>query len=531
MARKNKIIFVDPYCAYNGINTPGIGFLRGFLADKGINSSVVNFDRLFFEKENEENREFLDRFKKYLCQNILQGARLLSKTQLSKILLELGVFLSPQKMATILLFFINFCPEKIWAGVDFLDPLEKIYRKYLPAPDQFSFLGISLVSSSQLIFSLSLAKYIKKISKGRIKVVFGGNFITSNYEKIISVLERKTVVDFLVVGEGETAIWKLLTGQRVDSIDNLIYLQGDGYQLAKRLDYYENINDLPAPLFEPDDIKYIQATRKCCWGKCAFCRLDRNKFVPMVRIRKLEKVMADIEEICKNSNYDSPAQFYFTDSSVPISFLKEFCAEMESKDFLPKTFQAFLRLEKGIDRQLLISAKKAGFRCFYFGLETISPRLLGLINKGISSKKARDIIRMCSELDIRMTVHFMIGLPTQTEKELLEDLEFARSLAEKHTNVHLEIKPFRLELGSEIFNNPDKFGIEIVQSRGANKSFVRPFYRFRQLNKKAVSTRKATAIFKKFSKKIKEPRISRLFKKMYNDYCLPTLFFLKREIK
>lgn len=479
-----KILFIEPPLPKGVTNTPGIAYLRGYLRSKGFNSKVLNFGQLG------EKRCFKDasRRKAFRALRNFERTGFLGKT---------------------------------W---HFLDGE---FDKYAGLLREHEYLGVSIASLPQFIFSLALAQFAKKTKKTS-KIVFGGPFVTQYALDFKNLLVGCSLVDFMVIGEGETALCALLEQWEPKKIPNLIYSERGVYRFSKDQEHHENIKKLAPPIFEKNDTFYIQASRKCYWGKCAFCRFDSNKIKPLPLTRTANDVIADILTIKKSA--PSARNFVFTDNALPISFLQAFSRKIIKKRLKDLTFESNLRFENKIDHRLLLSAKKAGFRCFYFGLETTSRRLLGLINKGIRLERAEDITAICSELNIKMTIHFMIGLPTQTEKELLDDLEFACSLVKKHKNIHLEIKPFRLEAGSGIFNHPDKFGIKIIKGSGAHRSFVRPFYRFRQLDKNAISTVKAISIFKRFSSKIKDPRISRLFNKMYSDFCLPTLF-LEREMK
>jgi hypothetical protein len=94
----------------------------------------------------------------------------------------------------------------------------------------------------------------------------------------------------------------------------------------------------------------------------------------------------------------------------------------------------------------------------------------------------------------------MIGLPTQTKEELEEDFNQILSVAKEYSSIieKLQILLFRLETGSDIYNNPKKYKIKILHEQ--KKRFNR-LVSFKQLNKNAISSKEAIKMHKIFYKK------------------------------
>jgi len=76
---------------------------------------------------------------------------------------------------------------------------------------------------------------------------------------------------------------------------------------------------------------------------------------------------------------------FFSDSAIPISFLKEFTKGI-LKENIEISFSGYFRLDSKLNYSILKKAKQAKLKTLIFGLETLNFRLLKLINKIITLK-------------------------------------------------------------------------------------------------------------------------------------------------
>jgi len=488
---ENNILLIHPYSYPDDFTSgvsAGIAYLRGYLKYKGIDSSVINFNDIL-QSQNCE-KLFLADLRKYFIENINKDFSFSKKEDLSFHNISNNI--------------LHYHPDKIWQTVDRLEKLLRSFFKiYISEFFNVEYLGFSFVAKGQLLFSLSLAKYVKDNFNEDIKIVFGGSFITTYYLEMMVLLKERSMIDYLIIGEGETPFYLLIKGgSELVDIPNLIYLEGDEYKYAKDLKHTEDITKLPPPIFELGDTPYIQATRKCYWGKCAFCIQDSNKFISCPTIRKPIDVYNDVKIIHQNLN-DYKVVYNFTDNSLPISFLKSFSEIIIGEKFIPKNYRTYVRLEEQIDYNTLKLAKKAGFgnksySRLVFGVETQVERLLELLNRGINRKKIIEIIEMCAKLKININLHFTIGFPTQTKKELMQDLNFILLLISKHKNISIAIFPLMLFVNSDIYKNPQKFNIKVNHDEKKFFSIVVPF---KQIDKHAISQEEAFLLYKNFYNK------------------------------
>ena len=483
---KKRFLFIKPPDHNKRIEHVGIYFLRGFLQDKEHQTEFLNFHKILRKNKNFTKGELDKPLNSYI-------KKLLDKQKINLNNIDAAGFYG---------LFFHYFYEKIWPAAYELEKEEKkVFCSNLSKFEKTDYVGISIGSSYQFLFSLSLCDYIKNNCKNSPEVILGGSFVTRDYSNLIRLLEKNPIVDYLVVGEGEFPLHFLAEKKEKSKIPGLIYLKNKKYVYSKNLTHSEDINEFSPPFFEKENkIKFLRATNKCYWGRCAFCSLgdEKNRAKTASNIRQAELVIKDIK---KNINAKSMKdnRFVFCDAALPVNFVKNLSEELIKDKGLKIKFAGYMRFEKNIDYAFLAKAKRAGLETIGFGMETSSKRLLKLIEKGIDVDTSLKIIDMCSKLNIKIVLSFIICLPTQTKKELREDLIFIKNLSKKYKNIIFSIIPFFLDRQSKIFLFPEKYGLRINKIPGRGISGL--------IDEKNISREEAAEIasdvFKKTTKNIK----------------------------
>ena len=92
------------------------------------------------------------------------------------------------------------------------------------------------------------------------------------------------------------------------------------------------------------------------------------------------------------------------------------------------TYWTNVRFDKTYTAELCYLLAKSGCIAVSGGLEVASPRVLKLINKGVTIESATECMRNLSDNGIMVHTYLMYGFPTQTEKELYDSLGRVRDL-------------------------------------------------------------------------------------------------------
>ena len=161
----------------------------------------------------------------------------------------------------------------------------------------------------------------------------------------------------------------------------------------------------------------------CYWGKCAFCdgTLD---YINRYETASIEIIVDRMEAIMKQTGKSG---FHFTDEAAPPALLRKLADEIIKRK-LTVSYWTNVRFEKSFTPELCYVMAQSGCIAISGGLEVASPRILKLINKGITLETARESMKNFAGAGIMTHAYLMYGFPTETKKETLDSLEVVRDL-------------------------------------------------------------------------------------------------------
>jgi len=81
-----------------------------------------------------------------------------------------------------------------------------------------------------------------------------------------------------------------------------------------------------------------------------------------------------------------------------------------------------------VDQDLLQLMKKAGCYLIGYGIESGNQRILNMLQKGITLENVKKAVEITKKAGIEILGYFMIGVPGESEREIKETIEFAKSL-------------------------------------------------------------------------------------------------------
>jgi radical SAM superfamily enzyme YgiQ (UPF0313 family) len=226
-----------------------------------------------------------------------------------------------------------------------------------------------------------------------------------------------------VVGEGEKAMVSIangeikpegiIHGEMEEDLDVLPFNDWDIMDSARIIKSKGNWLDI--------------AFSRGCPFDCAFCAnalLKKIKGKPYVRKRNIDKCIEELKYII--SKFDVKV-VNFADDEFTLNhkwvseFLKKYKAEILDKHDIQFVIEARVDTINDKTAKLL---KECGCLEIQFGVETCSPRLLKFLNKGITNEKTKEAFDICKKYDINTYVYMMIGIPTETEKDIMETMKF-----------------------------------------------------------------------------------------------------------
>lgn len=291
--------------------------------------------------------------------------------------------------------------------------LKEIYN-YLPNTD---FVGLS-VMTPQIYYALLISRKIKEKNK-KVKIMWGGAHSTLYPFQTI----KNKYVDIVIVGEGEETIKELVSGKRLRNIDGIFYKEGKRIIRNKPRKFLD-MNKLPLLNWDIIDKKVINAldialahTSRGCPHRCTFCinSVIKNYW----RSMSPEKVIEQLKDLKKHFK-NKPIYFRDEEFFINIERAHEICRRI-IKEKLNIKWLTSIRADhfRKVDMELL---KESGCYQLHIGSESGSQRVLDFLKKDIKVEDSLYAAEQCKKYDILPKFSFMIGLPTENEKEVLETI-------------------------------------------------------------------------------------------------------------
>lgn len=296
------------------------------------------------------------------------------------------------------------------------------------APD---LIGITIPFSCQHYLAISIARLIKQRFPG-IVLVAGGNHVTAVPEEI-----DRTVIDYLVIGEGEYAFLTLVnllsSGQPVEAVPGLV---SKGCSEYVRSDFIDDLDKLPFPAIDLLPLSKIWrsgrrwinmvATRGCVFD-CNFCSIH-TVMGRRIRRRGIENILAEIEHWERQYRIQ---EIYFEDDNLTANkrWAKELFRRIAERNFGIRFFARNGIRADTVDKELLTLMKAAGFQDFMIAPESGSQRTLDLIiGKKMRLEDCTRAVGLARETNLGVNLFFVIGFPQETWEDIEATINYAHSL-------------------------------------------------------------------------------------------------------
>ena len=332
--------------------------------------------------------------------------------------------------------FNSFAQDRNLIEVLMLELLEKKMQEVKP-----DWVGVSVPFPGNLLAGLKCAKYIKA-NYPDVKIVMGGGYVNTELRQMTDTGIFK-YVDYITFDDGELPVRRLIEG---GELLRTAYLK-DGKVEFAQMDVQDNekFGDLPAPTTRGLDLgKYIDfvdttnpmhrlwsdgrwnkmmLAHGCYWAKCAFCDTCLD-YIGRFEACDVKIIVDRMEAMIAETGNTG---FHFVDEAAPPALLRKLAEEILARK-LVVTYWTNVRFDKTYTAELCYLLAKSGCIAVSGGLEVASPRVLKLINKGVTIESATECMRNLADNGIMVHTYLMYGFPTQTEKELYDSLGRVRDL-------------------------------------------------------------------------------------------------------
>ncbi len=325
-------------------------------------------------------------------------------------------------------------------------------------------IGISFAREAQIISGLVLAHFIKEMNKNAV-IVAGGAMIQYMLSSIRHYPGIFDVVDCFVVGEGEIPLLRII--EAVEQKRSFRNIAQTVSRHKKQIEFNPKIEELSPQAFPTPDFSDVQferyllpekilpyaLSRGCYWNKCAFCTLASSS--SNYRVPSVQKIGEDLKLLVERYQCH---HFSFVDECVHPKMVRAI-SEMLRVRKLRISWCVSSRIEKEFSPPTLKEAYRQGCKAISWGVESGSPKLLGLMRKGISVDAAKKVLSASHSAGIWNNCFILLSFPGETLDDFKKTIKFVtRNNRVLHS---IDVGSFVLQPGSYVCQHPDEFGISI----------------------------------------------------------------------
>jgi anaerobic magnesium-protoporphyrin IX monomethyl ester cyclase len=281
-------------------------------------------------------------------------------------------------------------------------------------------------------------------------------------------------VDAVCIGEGERTIVEV--AERVEGDESLNGVEGVFYKDAKDSTKVvanlprgriENLDSIPFPAYDLMPLEkytllgkrlnnFPMITSRGCPFKCRYCSSSLfmgHKF----RMRSADNVVDEIEWLVEDFGAKHIA---FGDDTFTFNKkrVEEICDKIVRRK-LDISWSCSSRVDT-INVGMLKSMKRAGCSAIYYGVESVSEKVLNYYKKKIKLEQVKRAVEITKKIGILTICSFIIGAPFETKKDMKDTLKFALELDPDYAQFSI-LTPYP---GTDIYNEAKKNGLLLTEN-------------------------------------------------------------------
>jgi hopanoid biosynthesis associated radical SAM protein HpnJ len=256
----------------------------------------------------------------------------------------------------------------------------------------------------------------------------------------VKSLNASQDITFVVRGEFDHAVVEFAQGHAVEDIKGIAYRDAGGTVRFTEPRAQLHTDELDALPYATDvykrDLKienytvpfllhpYVSLyTTRGCPALCTFCQWPQTISGHAWRVRSVENVAREIKQAL--TYWPHLKEFFWDDDTFNIR--KDRVLALCEK-FKPMKFRWSCNARVHSDYETLKGMADAGARLFIVGFESGEDQILKNIKKGATTAMAREFVKNCKKVGIRVHGDFILGLPGETHETMAKTIEFAKQL-------------------------------------------------------------------------------------------------------
>lgn len=361
-------------------------------------------------------------------------------------------------------------------------PSESIFNDFFDAwidnndLTEIDMLGLSISFAKQVLPAFLFASKVRK-KYPNIHIVIGGSMMAHWNQNYFLPLFKWC--ECIIQREGEFPLENLVRAYQnnlpLSEEFGVLFVNENGVLSGCQKQPRVDLEKEPTPDFSGFRLKdYItpsaniplQIGRSCYWGNCTFCCLN-TAFEHKNCWTNVQKLVHDIEYLVKTQDIKTVE---FVDDAIPPVFARSLSEELIKRDVHIKWF-CYARFDKGFSSELFKLMYEAGCVGLKFGLESASPRVSKLMNKGIDIEYAGKLVDMASKAGIIPQAAFFYGFPGEEKEDIwmtakfIEDNVIGRGII-AYNGI------FRLLKSMPLIDEAEKYGIRKIEKWNSDEELI-----------------------------------------------------------
>lgn len=333
------------------------------------------------------------------------------------------------------------------------------------------------VMTAQISHALELSDFVKSLDPS-IPIVWGGVHATLFPEET----SLDDSIDIVVYGRGELSLLKicnqLMSEKKINGLPGTCIkgkLNGAEKPLEiteypflnyELLDLKRYLGPLPHYLLseEPNRALQVISSRGCPW-RCGYCinKVTGNRWTPLSSERYLDELAANVKRF-KLDAYRVMDEDFFVNKRRIFEIV-----EGLMKRRITLTWGANIRANYFRDDYVSLDfarkLKSTGCKFLSLGAESGNQRVLNLITKDILVEQNIHSAEVCAEAGITPIYSWMVGIPTQTRKEILDTIEVIVEISHICPSaIHYPFWIFRPFPGGSLYNLCVENGLRVPET-------------------------------------------------------------------
>jgi radical SAM superfamily enzyme YgiQ (UPF0313 family) len=338
---------------------------------------------------------------------------------------------------------------------NYLNPSNFIEEGYLQKND----IDIVGIHANTICYRDTL-KMFSSIDELRRKGLWNGKIVVGGPHTSVASDTIPEFVDHVVQGEGERAVLQIVNSgvkeriikqERVHDLDSLPFQPWD---IFNSLPY-----DYSCQWFEIRPVFTMNTSRGCPFN-CTFCSVG-SIWGKQYICFSAERIIAEVEYLVKE--YGAKG-IYFREDNFTLSSKRteEFCERLIKKH-INISWACETRVDN-LSKELVELMSAAGCKAFYFGVESGSPKILGMIKKQITIEQIERAINLCKRYGVKSYCSLITGLPGENYEDYLMSMKLMEKL-KPHAyvfNIYVAIPNsslYRYILESNLYEYVDDVGL------------------------------------------------------------------------